>query len=126
MLRALSAPLYSFRVRIAVVFGSLAAVLCGLAALALGDMMTAEARRASVHSLDTIAGNAARALASGMSQRLLETRVLAESSALWADGLDSPAVAQALARAQYAQRFNAWIGVADCARPSLACSSARM
>jgi PAS domain S-box-containing protein len=113
VLRQVAAPLHSFRMQTALLFGGLIVLFCGMAALALGHMLTAEIRRDSARSLNAVAQSAARTLASGLSQRLLETRVLAESAALWVDGLDSAAVRQALARAQAAQPYSAWIGVAD-------------
>ncbi|MDB5820181.1 MAG: hypothetical protein JWQ11_3821, partial [Rhizobacter sp.] len=111
--RRLFGPLHSFRLQTALVFGGLTVGVCAALGLVLGDMLTSQIRRDSISTLDGVAQGAARTLASGLSQRLLEAKVLADSQALWAEGLDSLAVSQALARAQATQPFNAWIGVAD-------------
>jgi PAS domain S-box-containing protein len=111
--RRLSARPHSFRLQTALVFGGLTVVICAALSFVLGDMLTTQIRRDSITTLDSVAQGAARTLASGLSQRMLETRVLAGSSELWADGLGSPAVSQALARVQATQPFNSWIGVAD-------------
>jgi PAS domain S-box-containing protein len=111
----LARPLHGLRMQTALVFGGLTVVVCGAAALALGHMLTTEIHRDTARSLDAVAQTAARTLANGLAQRLREARALAESNTLWADGLDSTAVKEALARAQAARPNAAWIGVADAA-----------
>ncbi len=109
----LLAPLHSFRIQTALIFGGLTVMACAAAALALGSMMTSEIQHASARSLRNIAQTSANTLAAGLADRLLATKVMADSTELWSGGLDSPTVRHALARAQAAQPYNAWIGVAD-------------
>lgn len=104
--------LRSFRVQTALLFGSMAIVLCGALAITLGSLLSDEAQRDKGRSLDMLAQVAARTLADGMSHRLHEVQSLAGAQDLWAAGLDSPAAARAMARSQALTPHSAWIGVA--------------
>ena len=106
-------PLLSFRTHIAVVFGGLVIVLAGALTFALGNMLTSQIQRDTGGVLNLVANNASKMLADGLFDRSREVQVLTESAAIWAQGLDSPEVAQNLARSQAMRPNSLWIGVAD-------------
>ncbi|CAN5197864.1 diguanylate cyclase [soil metagenome] len=104
--------LRSFRVQTALLFGSMAILLCCTLAITLGSLLSDEAQRDKGRSLDMLAQVAARTLADGMSHRLHEVQSLAGAADLWEAGLASPAAARAMARSQALTPHSAWIGVA--------------
>lgn len=106
-------PLLSFRTHIALVFGALVIVVAGALTFALGQMLTSQIQRDTGGALNVIANNASKMLADGLFERSREVQVLSESAALWAGGLDTPEVAQNLARSQAMRPNSLWIGVAD-------------
>lgn len=106
-------PLLSFRTHIAIVFGGLVIVMAGALTFALGKMLTSQIQRDKGGSLNVVANNASKMLADGLFDRSREVQVLTESAAVWTKGLDSPEVAQNLARSQAMRPHSLWIGVAD-------------
>eukprot|EP01035_Chromulina_nebulosa_P027413 gene27413-36056_t len=61
--------------------------------------------------LRTIARNASKALADGLTSRTREIELLAASTTLWKDGLGAERVIQTISRTQALTPYSAWIGV---------------
>ena len=105
----------SLRTQIAVVFGLLIVVLGLLLSTLLSDMLRQHLQKQAGISLELAARNAAKMLANGLQERSREVQVLAQSTPLWAQGLQSPLVQQVMARSQATHPHSLWIGVADSA-----------
>jgi len=103
----------SLRTQIAVVFGLLIVVLGLLLSTLLSDMLRQHLQKQAGISLELAARNAAKMLANGLQERSREVQVLAQSTPLWAQGLQSPLVQQVMARSQATHPHSLWIGVAD-------------
>ena len=103
----------SLRTQIAVVFGLLVIVLGLLLSTLLSDMLRQHLQKQAGVSLELAARNAAKMLANGLQDRSREVQVLSQSTPLWAHGLQSPMVHQAMARSQAIHPHSLWIGVAD-------------
>ena len=82
----------SLRTQIAVVFGLLIVVLGLLLSTLLSDMLRQHLQKQAGISLELAARNAAKMLANGLQERSREVQVLAQSTPLWAQGLQSPLV----------------------------------
>ena len=104
---------HSLRMQIALVFGTLVILLAVLLSLGFGELLKHRIQRDAGDSLQAVADNAGKLLATGLMQRSLEAEVLASASMVWSEGLDSPEAQHMLARSQAMQPNNLWIGVAD-------------
>ena len=104
---------HSLRTQIAWVFGALVAALAILLSVGFGDMLKRRIEQDAGSALQVVADNASTLLANGLYERSREVQVMAASSAVWAQGLDSVEVIHLLARSQAMQPNNVWIGVAD-------------
>lgn len=92
-----------------VLFAGLALAL----ALIFGGALKEHARARAAVEIQALADSAAQMLAEGLSERSREIAVMAQSPALWRDGLGSPGVAALLSRARAVSPNSLWIGVAD-------------
>ena len=101
----------SFRTQVALGFGGLAAVLAVTLSLVLGSMFARKSEADESAVLRTIARNASKALADGLTSRTREIELLADSSTLWKDGLGAERVIQTISRTQALTPYSAWIGV---------------
>lgn len=104
---------WSLRTQIAVVFGSLVALVAVLLSLAFGELLKWRIQQEAAASLHTVAHNASKALANGLFERSRLVQVMASSPDLWKSGLDTPDVAALLHRLQATQPHSLWIGVAN-------------
>ncbi|MDH4416520.1 MAG: sensor domain-containing diguanylate cyclase [Acidovorax sp.] len=104
---------HSLRMQIALVFGTLVIALAVLLSLGFGELLKHRIQRDAGDSLQAVAENAGKLLATGLMQRSLEAEVLASAAMVWSAGLDSPEAQHMLARSQAMQPSNLWIGVAD-------------
>ncbi|MCZ8218626.1 MAG: sensor domain-containing diguanylate cyclase [Acidovorax sp.] len=104
---------HSLRMQIALVFGTLVIALAVLLSLGFGELLKHRIQRDAGDSLQAVAENAGKLLATGLMQRSLEAEVLASAAMVWSGGLDSPEAQHMLARSQAMQPSNLWIGVAD-------------
>ncbi|MBT9515007.1 MAG: GGDEF domain-containing protein [Acidovorax sp.] len=104
---------HGLRMQIAQVFGALVIALAVLLSLAFGELLKHRIQRDAGDSLQVVAENAGKLLATGLMQRSLEAEVLASAEMVWSKGLDSPEAQHMLARSQAMQPTNLWIGVAD-------------
>ena len=104
---------WSLRTQIAVVFGSLVALVAMLLSLAFGELLKLQIQHEAAASLHTVAHNASKALANGLFERSRLVQVMASSQHLWKNGLYTPDVAALLQRLQATQPHSLWIGVAD-------------
>ncbi len=104
---------HSLRMQIALVFGTLVIALAVLLSLGFGELLKHRIQRDAGDSLQAVADNAGKLLATGLMQRSLEAEVLASAAMVWSAGLDSPEAQHMLARSQAMQPSNLWIGVAD-------------
>ena len=103
--------LRSFRTQVALGFGGLAAVLAVTLSLVLGSMFARKSEADESAVLRTIARNASKALADGLTSRTREIELLAASTTLWKDGLGAERVIQTISRTQALTPYSAWIGV---------------
>lgn len=106
-------PSPSLRSQIAMAFGALVVALGLLLSAVMGEMLKQRIQQDAGASLHIVARNASKLLASGLQDRAREVAVLAQSQALWAQGLDAPQVLQAMERSQAMQPHSLWIGVTD-------------
>lgn len=97
----------------ALAFGALMVALGLLLSAVMGEMLKQRIQKDVGASLHNVAHNASKLLASGLQERAREISVLAQSQDLWAQGLDSPQVLQAMARHQAMQPHSLWIGAAS-------------
>lgn len=97
----------------ALAFGALMVALGLLLSAVMGEMLKQRIQKDVGASLHNVAHNASKLLASGLQERAREISVLAQSQGLWAQGLDSPQVLQAMARHQAMQPHSLWIGAAS-------------
>lgn len=104
---------WSLRTQIAVVFGSLVALVAVLLSLVFGELLKWRIQQEAAASLHTVARNASKALANGLFERSWLAQVMASSPDLWKNGLNTPDVAALLQRLQATQPHSLWIGVAD-------------
>lgn len=101
------------RMQIALVFGTLVVMLSVLLSLAFGELFKRRLQRDAGESLQIVAENAGKLLATGLAERSREAEVLASAEVIWTQGLDSPEAQHMLARSQAIHPSNLWIGVAD-------------
>ena len=105
----------SLRTQIASVFGVLAVALSAVLSVALGELLKLNAQRSAGATLLAAATNVSKTLSDGLHERSREAEMLAASSNVWAQGLDSGAVKDLLASSQAVHGHNSWIGVVDSA-----------
>eukprot|EP01136_Pigoraptor_vietnamica_P036620 Opistho-1_new@103455 len=87
----------SFRLQVALVFGTLIAITAVALSLVGGDILTKQVRQRTELSLAVVTGNVSRTLASELFSGSVEVLKLAGLQALWTNGLSSPDVGQMLA-----------------------------
>lgn len=104
---------HGLRTQIAMVFGALVILLSAVLSLGFGELLKQRIQRDAGTSLQLVAENAGKLLASGLLERSREAGVLASSEVIWSKGLDTLEAYQLLARSQAMQPHNIWIGVAD-------------
>ncbi|MEG1770388.1 MAG: diguanylate cyclase [Comamonas sp.] len=104
---------WSLRTQIAVVFGSLAALVAVLLSLAFGELLKWRIQQEAAASLHMVAHNAAKVLAEGLFERSRLMQVLGSSQDLWEKGIDAPEVLPLLQRMHSSRPYSRWIGVAD-------------
>ncbi|QHJ01463.1 diguanylate cyclase [Xylophilus rhododendri] len=97
----------------AVVFGVLATLLALLLSFSFGEMLRGRIRNDAGAALRVVTYTVAHQFEAQLSSRNEQVTVLSRAPGLWEQGLDSPAVAQLLARMQNLTPDNRWIGVAD-------------
>ena len=102
--------LQSFRAQVAIMSGLLAVTVAAALSGALGVMFSDKIKGDELSDLHSVAKNAARSLADGLSSRTKEIEVLAASPTLWSEGLAADRVVQTLARTQALTPYSAWIG----------------
>jgi len=105
--------LRSFRYQTALLFGTVVVLLAAALTALLAQQMAQHIRRDRGAALAVLAQNVATLLHEGLRDRSRQVQLLASTPELWAQGLDSPAVRQALARARDSRADAAWLGVAD-------------
>lgn len=103
----------SLRVQFALGVALLGVILAALLSISLGAMVVVSSRHDAAMRLQGAAGHVAQLLSDGLFDRLREVQILAGSPSLWAEGLHSVQVQQALVRSQAMSTRGAWIGVAD-------------
>lgn len=103
----------SFRLQVALVFGTLIASTAVALSLVGGDILTQQVRQRTEVSLAVVAGNVSRTLASELFSGSVEVLKLAGLQALWSHGLGSPDVGQMLALSKATTPYSSWIGVVD-------------
>lgn len=103
----------SFRLQVALVFGTLIAITAVALSLLGGDILTKQVRQRTELSLSVVAGNVSRTLASELFSGSVEVLKLAGLQALWSNGLSSPDVGQMLALSKATTPYSSWIGVTD-------------
>ncbi len=103
----------SFRLQVALVFGTLIAVTAVALSLLGGDILTKQVRQRTELSLAVVAGNVSRTLASELFSGSVEVLKMAGLQALWTNGLGSPEVGQMLALSKATTPYSSWIGVVD-------------
>jgi len=104
---------WSLRTQIAVVFGSLVALVAVLLSLAFGELLKWRIQQEAAASLHMVAHNAAKVLAEGLFERSRLMQVLGASQDLWEKGIDAPEVLPLLQRMHSSRPYSRWIGVAD-------------
>ncbi|MEG0222879.1 MAG: diguanylate cyclase [Comamonas sp.] len=104
---------WSLRTQIAVVFGSLVALVAVLLSLAFGELLKWRIQQEAAASLHMVAHNAAKVLAEGLFERSRLMQVLGSSQDLWEKGIDAPEVLPLLQRMHSSRPYSRWIGVAD-------------
>lgn len=104
---------WSLRTQIAVVFGSLVALVAVLLSLAFGELLKWRIQQEAAASLHMVAHNAAKVLAEGLFERSRLVQVLGASQDLWEKGIDAPEVLPLLQRMHSSRPYSRWIGVAD-------------
>ena len=104
---------WSLRSQIAVVFGSLVALVAVLLSLAFGELLKWRIQQEAAASLHMVAHNAAKVLAEGLFERSRLMQVLGSSQDLWEKGIDAPEVLPLLQRMHSSRPYSRWIGVAD-------------
>jgi diguanylate cyclase len=105
--------LSSFRVRLTVVFGLLASLVVVGLVVRQDQGMSRRVLRDRGQALHGIANATADMLAEGMSERLREVTLLAESETLQRRGPDATAWQVELRRLQQGRPYYSWLGVAD-------------
>jgi len=106
-------PAPSLRTQLVIWFGTLALVVAGALSLALGSMLYEQTERSQGEALRAVSRGDAQALADDLAHNRRSVEALASSTALWSNGLDSPAVHATLARVKAMNPDDSWIGVAD-------------
>lgn len=103
----------SLRSQLAISFGALSFGLAAFLSVALGTMIwqQTESGRGAALQADTV--NVANALAEDLRKTSRSVAVLANSAAIWQDGLGAPAVTSMLSRIQTVNPDDSWIGVTD-------------
>ncbi len=103
----------SFRLQVALVFGTLIAITAVALSLVGGDILTKQVRQRTELSLAVVAGNVSRTLASELFSGSVEVLKMAGLQALWTNGLSSPDVGQMLALSKATTPYSSWVGVTD-------------
>lgn len=103
----------SFRLQVALVFGTLIAITAVALSLVGGDILTKQVRQRAESSLAVVTGNVSRTLASELFSGSVEVLKLAGLQALWTNGLSSPDVGQMLALSKATTPYSSWVGVTD-------------
>ncbi len=103
----------SFRLQVALVFGTLIAITAVALSLVGGDILTKQVRQRTELSLAVVTGNVSRTLASELFSGSVEVLKIAGLQALWTNGLSSPDVGQMLALSKATTPYSSWVGVAD-------------
>lgn len=103
----------SFRLQVALVFGTLIAITAVALSLLGADILTKQVRQRTELSLAVVTGNVARTLASELFSGSVEVLKMAGLQALWTNGLSSPDVGQMLALSKATTPYSSWVGVAD-------------
>lgn len=103
----------SFRLQVALVFGTLIAITAVALSLVGGDILTKQVRQRTELSLAVVTGNVSRTLASELFSGSVEVLKIAGLQALWTNGLSSPDVGQMLAVSKATTPYSSWVGVAD-------------
>lgn len=103
----------SFRMQIALVFGAMVLALVIGMSWVLGQMMSNSLRGEAGNALHSVARNAATVLGQGLNERLVMVEGLANATALWKKGLDTPEARDVIQRQQALRHHVAWLGVVD-------------
>lgn len=103
----------SLRTQIAIVFGSLTALLAVVLCLAGGEVLKLRMHQQAAAMLSIMANNAAMLLHEDIAQQSRRAQVLSRSKELWENGLGASSVRTMLDRVQHIAPHNVWIGVAD-------------
>lgn len=107
--------LYSFRVRLTLLFGGLSLVIGAAATIYVEHAASARITRASGESLRDLTLSIANALTTNLIERDREMALLAQYPAFVSGALNSTELRQRLDHAKRTYRYYAWIGVADVA-----------
>ncbi|WP_119157490.1 sensor domain-containing diguanylate cyclase [Caldimonas tepidiphila] len=103
----------SFRFRLTLSFGLLAAAIVAALAIALSDMIGRSAARDQGEALQTLARSIAAMMSEGLHERMREVELLAASPEVRRVGTEPRAWRPVLERMQRTRSHFAWIGVSD-------------